>query len=414
MEGRDLGVAVIMTASTHVRTAARLALDPRAALAAGRMRAWRVHAYGALSELHLEEARVPPLRAPDDVLVRVSAASLNPIDVAMIGGYGARALNTLRALDGEDDIEFPLVPGRDFVGTVERAGPFSRLRPGTRVWGVVPPHRQGSHAEFVVVKDHWAGPAPSTLKDHAAGGALYAALTACSALRAAGLPPEGPALTGGAAQTRVLLLGLGGVGQAALQLLVQRNIEVTVGCSGEQSKLAEELGAAQVFDRHRDDYDRRLESGGPYLAVLDCAGLGGGEASARRWSFARYVTLTTPLLRHMDARGVAPGALAAGAELLAQGARAAGAALRGGAPAPCAALLPPHVRWAFFSPRAEDVALLHRLAERHQFIVCVEQAFPWWRGGEAYERAARGGARGKLVLDFSAARGSAGASSSMD
>lgn len=98
--------------------------------------------------------------------------------------------------------------------------------------------------------------------------------------------------------------------------------------------------------------------------MLDCAGLGGGEAAARRWRFARYVTLTTPLLRHVEARGVAGGALAAAAELLAQGGRAA---LRAGAAAAAPApLLPPHVRWAFFSPRAEDVALLHRLAERHQ------------------------------------------------
>lgn len=70
-----------------------------------------------------------------------------------------------------------------------------------------------------------AGPAPSTLEDHAAGGALYAALTACAALRAAGLAPGGAAPCRGA-HPHVLLLGLGGVGQAALQLLVQRNIEV--------------------------------------------------------------------------------------------------------------------------------------------------------------------------------------------
>lgn len=64
-------------------------------------------------------------------------------------------MNTLRAFEGESDVEFPLVPGRDFVGTVERAGPASRLRPGQRVWGVVPPYRQGSHAQYVVVKDQW-------------------------------------------------------------------------------------------------------------------------------------------------------------------------------------------------------------------------------------------------------------------
>lgn len=75
--------------------------------------------------------------------------------MSVAGGYGARALNVLRALEGAEGVEFPLVPGRDFVGVVESAGVAARLRPGERVWGVLPPHRQGSHAEFVVVKDEW-------------------------------------------------------------------------------------------------------------------------------------------------------------------------------------------------------------------------------------------------------------------
>ncbi|XP_050549337.1 LOW QUALITY PROTEIN: reticulon-4-interacting protein 1, mitochondrial-like [Spodoptera frugiperda] len=378
-----------------------------AALSAGpgaaRMRAWRLHAYGAARDLRLEAARVPALRAPGDVLVRVRAASLNPIDVAMLAGYGARALNALRALEGAaDGVEFPLVPGRDFVGHVVRAGPDSRLRPGQRVWGVLPPHRQGCHADFVVVKDEWAGPAPAALSDAEAAGALYAALTACAALRAAGL---GAGAAGGGAPgaagraPRVLLLGLGGVGQAALQLLAARGAHVLVGAAADLAPLAARLGAAGLLDRHAADYERRLQEAGPYDAVLDCAGLGGEEATARGWQFSRYVTLTSPLLRSMEARGVAAGAVCAAATLAAQNARAAAGARGAG---PRAGPLPPQVRWAFFSPSATDIEQLRRLAERGQFGVCVEQVFPWWSGAEAYERAQRGAARGKLVLDFTA------------
>ncbi|KAJ8716378.1 hypothetical protein PYW08_013663 [Mythimna loreyi] len=380
-----------LAAVSQLAAAARSTV--RGAAGAGRMCAWRLHAYGALPELRLEEARVPPLRAPRDVLVRVRAASLNPIDVAMIGGYGARALNVLRSLEGAEGVEFPLVPGRDFVGVVERAGAAARLRPGERVWGVVPPHRQGSHADFVVVKDEWAGPAPAALDDAAAGGALYAALTASAALRAAGL-------AGGARGARVLLLGLGGVGQAALQLLAHRGAHVTVGCAAELRDLAARLGAVSALDRHAADYDAALQAAGPYDVVLDCAGLGGDAAAAGRWQFSRYVTLTTPLLRDMEARGVALGALCAAASLLAQGARAARAAA---GPGGSSSALPPHVRWAFFAPSASDIEQLRRLAERGQFGVCVEDVFPWWRARDAYERAARGGARGKLLLDFTAA-----------
>ncbi|XP_052741911.1 reticulon-4-interacting protein 1 homolog, mitochondrial isoform X2 [Bicyclus anynana] len=354
-------------------------------MGAARMAAWRVHAYGARAELRLDRARVPALRDPRDVLVRVRAASLNPLDVAMIGGYGARVLNVLRAASGAD--EFPLVAGRDFSGEVVRAGAAARLRPGAAVWGVVPPHRAGAHAQYVLVDERWAGPAPRALSALQAGGALYAALTACAALRAAGLRPGAPARG-----ERVLLLGLGGVGQAALQLLARAGAEVVAGCSAELRPRAEALGAALVLDRAAADYARALEECGPYGAILDCAGLGGAEAGARRWRFGRYVTLSSPLLRHTDAGGMALGALRAGAELAAQCA----AAGRDG----CA----PRVRWAFFAPRESDIETLRRLAERGQFTVAVERVFGWWEAERAYERMAQGHARGKLLLDFTARR----------
>ncbi|XP_059050677.1 reticulon-4-interacting protein 1 homolog, mitochondrial [Achroia grisella] len=358
---------------------------------AGRMAAWRLHAYGAPHGLRLEAARVPPLRAPDELLVRVHAASLNPLDVAMIGGYGARVLNTLRALDGGDGVEFPLVTGRDFVGHVERAGAGARLRRGQRVWGVVPPHRAGCHADYVVVKDRWAGEAPSSLGVEA-GGALFAALSASAALRAGGLRGLRGARGGGGAgggggggPPRVLLLGLGAVGRAALQLLVYEGAQVVVGCSGDLCESALSLGAVAAFDRHAADYDHNVRDAGPYYAALDCAGVGGagaGAAGGRR--AARYVTLSSPLLRRTDARGVWCGAVRAAAELAAHNAG------------------PAHVRWAFFSPAPDDVELLRRLAERGQFSVCVERVFPWWEAHAALQRAAAGSARGKLLLDFSA------------
>lgn len=101
-----------------------------------------------------------------------------------------------------------------------------------------------------------AGRAPAALDDAAAGGALYAALTACAALRAGGL-------AGKAQGARVLLLGLGGVGQAALQLLAQRGAHVTVGCAAELCEFAARLGAAVALDRHAADYDAALQAAGP-------------------------------------------------------------------------------------------------------------------------------------------------------
>lgn len=359
----------------------------------GRMRAWRIHAYGPTTELRLEEARVPPLRAPDEILVRVHASSVNPIDVAMIGGYGSKILNTLRTIESGEGIEFPLIAGRDFVGEVERAGVGAKLKRGERIWGVIPPHRQGAHSEYVVVKNSWAGKAPSTLSDISAGGALYTGLTAASAVRGAGYGQR----RGG----RVLLLGLGGVGHAALQLLVYRQVQVVVGCAGELCERAMSLGASRALDRHAPDYDKLLEECGPYDAIIDCAGLGGWEAGARRWSFSRYVTLSSPLLRDTDARGLPLGLAAAACQLAGQTARALAARGEGGAArGPGGAV--PHVRWAYFMPNADDIEMLRRLSESGEYTVAVEQVYPWWEGLAAYERMARGSARGKLILDFKA------------
>ncbi|XP_072947139.1 reticulon-4-interacting protein 1 homolog, mitochondrial-like [Epargyreus clarus] len=376
--------------------AAAAAAAARCAAGAGaaRMAAWRAHAYGPPGELRLDSARVPPLRAPDDVLVRVHHASINPLDVAMIGGYGWRVLNALRALEGER-VEFPLVPGRDFAGEVAAAGGAARVRRGQRVWGVVPPHRAGSHAQYVLVKDRWLSPAPGALAPEAAGGALYAALSACAVLRAAGLAQRARR------PPRVLLLGLGGVGHAALQLLVHRGAHVLVGCSRELHARALAHGAAEVLARDAPDYDRQLVDGGPYDAIVDCAGLGGEEAAARRWRFARFATLTTPLLRETDARGLALGGAAAGAALLAQCA-AAPPPPAPPPPAPPPPACAPRVRWAYFMPLQADIEMLRRLAERGEFQVAVERVFAWRRGAAAYARAAAGHARGKLLLDFTA------------
>lgn len=114
--------------------------------------------------------------------------------------------------------------------------------------------------------DAQAGEAPSTgalASSPAAGGALYAALTACSALRVAGL-------AGGKAGRgrRVLLLGLGGVGHLALQLLTRRGFDTVVGCAGELAERARAAGATGVLDRHAPDYVEQLAASGPYVSQL--------------------------------------------------------------------------------------------------------------------------------------------------
>jgi hypothetical protein len=142
----------------------------------GKMWSWEVSSYAEARDppdLQLSAtARIPVLKGPNEVLVRVLATSLNPIDLAMSRGYGAGVLNGLRALD--DDIwsnnnnacssplsprrrstfiEFPLTLGRDFAGIVEEMGhgvKVKGLRPGDEVYGVLGVQRRGAQAEFVL------------------------------------------------------------------------------------------------------------------------------------------------------------------------------------------------------------------------------------------------------------------------
>lgn len=72
--------------------------------------------------------------------------------IHLTGGYGSALLNIMRC---NTNIEFPLTLGRDFCGVVTRKGMSVRedIQIGDKVWGVVPPHRSGCHAEYVVVDE---------------------------------------------------------------------------------------------------------------------------------------------------------------------------------------------------------------------------------------------------------------------
>lgn len=154
--------------------------EPIAASWSSKMIAWQAHAYGSVDELVLtSNARSPAVMGSRDVLVRVKASSVNPLDVLMAGEIGERArprhrrdptvyvfpegfgqvlLGTIRQarqLSMYRPVEFPLTLGRDFCGEIVAKGVKvkSDLKIGDTVMGVVPPFQQGCHAEFVSVAE---------------------------------------------------------------------------------------------------------------------------------------------------------------------------------------------------------------------------------------------------------------------
>ncbi|GBP15823.1 Reticulon-4-interacting protein 1, mitochondrial [Eumeta japonica] len=144
--------------------------------------------------------------------------------------------------------------------------------------------------------------------------------------------------------------------------------EVIVGCSRDAAEGARALGAVAVLERDDPNYDHELVAAGPYEVILDCAGLGGGEAARRSWRYSRYVTFTSPLLRRTDALGVLAGTGGSFADWLAQTASAVRASA---APGACP---PPHVRWAYFTPSASGIEQLACMADGGQCNLKAQQS----------------------------------------
>lgn len=120
-----------------------------------KMSGWQIHCYGDIDELQFsEKLKLPSIRSSEECLVRVRTTAVNPIDLAMLRGYGSTLLNKIRC-QYEDDIEFPLTLGREFCGQLVQKGMGvhnDQLQLGSRVWGVVPiPNTAGAHADYVVV-----------------------------------------------------------------------------------------------------------------------------------------------------------------------------------------------------------------------------------------------------------------------
>ncbi|WP_306204586.1 NADP-dependent oxidoreductase [Actinoplanes sp. RD1] len=194
------------------------------------MRAVRIHNFGGTEVLqHADDAPVPVL-GPGEILVRVHASAVNPLDVGVRQG-------------GFDFTHhpFPMTLGWEFAGTVERLGTATTdLRVGDRVFGRPALHRDGTYAEFVAVDPAHIARAPESLPLPEAAALPLTAQTAWKALFEIG------GLSAG--QTVLILGGSGGVGTVALQLARHAGATVVTTASGDGITLARSLGADEVID----------------------------------------------------------------------------------------------------------------------------------------------------------------------
>ena len=245
------------------------------------MRAVHLRAHAG-PELFVEEAPAPrPGRG--EVLVDVHAAGVTPSELAWQPTRTARE-GTPRAL--------PLIPGHEFSGVVVEAGAGADLAAGDAVYGVNDWYRDGAQAELCVARAADLAPKPATL-DHATASVVpISALTAWQGLFVRGLL--------GAGQLALIHGGAGAVGGFAVQLARWRGARVAATVSAADLNFVRALGATLAIDHRVARFEDEVRS---VDVVLDTVG---GDALARSRAVlapgGRLVTVAASSERASDAR----------------------------------------------------------------------------------------------------------------
>jgi NADPH:quinone reductase-like Zn-dependent oxidoreductase len=219
------------------------------------MKAVRIHAFGGPDVLKLEEVPIPKPQ-PDEILVRVHAAGINPVDWKIREGHlgGGR---------------LPQFMGSDFSGVVELAGSAVRdFRAEDAVFGTVTDD-SGSYAEYALANVLQVARKPASL-DHVHAAALpMASLTAWQALvDHAHLQTDQTVLIHGAA---------GGVGSFAVQFAAYKGAHVIGTASVQNQNYLKELGADEVIDYRSTPFEDVVSDAD---VVFDTQG---GQTQERSW-----------------------------------------------------------------------------------------------------------------------------------
>ncbi|HVH51648.1 MAG TPA: NAD(P)-dependent alcohol dehydrogenase [Gaiellaceae bacterium] len=309
------------------------------------MKAIVAHSYGPPEILRLEDVEKPAVE-PDQVLVRVRAAGVNPYDWHMLRGSPF----FVRLSEGLRKPKTRL--GVDAAGVVEAVGAdVTHVAPGDEVFGA----RNGSFAEYASGKNFV--PKPARLTFEQAGAVGIAGCTALQAVRDKGRVQAGQkVLVNGAA---------GGVGTFAVQIAKAYGADVTGVCSTRNVELVRSIGADRVVDYIVVDYTREGER---YDVIVDCIGNHRLSASRRALTADGALVMVGGPLRRI----------------------------------PAALVLAPFVkqRMGFFMAKInrDDLSALAELMESGKVTPVIDRTYSLSDAPDAIAYLEEGHARGKVVI----------------
>jgi NADPH:quinone reductase-like Zn-dependent oxidoreductase len=304
------------------------------------MKAITQQRYGDPDVLELTDLPEPKV-GPDQVLVRVRAAGVNPVDWKLGAGY----------LDAMQEVSFPLVPGWDVSGVVEQVGlDAGEFAVGDEVIGYVRKDevRRGTYAEYVAAPVRTLARKPAALDWQQAAGLPLAGMTAYQGLHRLGVARG---------ETVLIHAAAGGVGSLGTQIAVALGARV-IGTAGERNHdFLRGLGAEPVgYGEGLAERVRALAPEG-VDAALDF--VGGGAVETSQQVLAKPDRVLSIVDHEVEAKGG---------------------------------------HYLFVRPDPADLAALSDLADAGKLTVHVDRALPLEEAAEAWRLSQRGRTRGKLVL----------------
>lgn len=213
------------------------------------MKATYINRYGNIDDVQLDE-QSKPLITENEALVKIHAASINPLD--------------LRVLEGEFKailpVKFPFILGNDFAGTVFQVGAnVKQFKAGDEVYAKT--NQNGAFAEYTVVQQSSLALKPQNISMELAASLPLVSLTAWQALVEIAKVQVG--------QKVLIHAGSGGVGSIAIQLAKHLGATVATTTSGKNAQWVKALGADIVIDYKTTNFEQELKD---YDVVLDTQG----------------------------------------------------------------------------------------------------------------------------------------------